>query len=316
MEDSSNLLSDINIEVEWPASCADNAQSEILTKVAKSFSINAKDILGLLSLPLILVSVGVAENRRTALFAKAIVSTKNVSRWEKSEVARQEVENEVQRLFADMNVSNPVVGEATNQLQHLLAFNEVNSSARFLLLAAISSAWTALECLAKDLWVVSLNSRPINLAHRAFQSISFDGATDGLTGRSITVGLLARHGFDLRSCLGTLLSSKFDFSGMKGIREAYFAAYGKSPELENILANKDLETLEAIRHLIVHRGGIIDAEFKRRAKPDAVEGELLALDGKIVSNLTNGAIHAGCDLLEFVDEWLVNNPPIERGEGS
>jgi hypothetical protein len=303
-----HLLSNVTVDVDRTSSCSANLKSQELAKVAKNFSINFDDILGLTALPLALVGVGITETRRIALHAPALVSTKNISKWKDSPQAKKEVNDEVNRLLAEMEATNPFIEEADAQLAALLKMDAVSSSIRFIVRAAITSAWTAFECLAKDLWVVSLNSRPINLAHRTFRSVTDDSPFDGLSGKSISVGLLAREGFDLRSCLGTLLSSKFDFTGVSGIREAYFAAFERSETLKTIFVNAELDRLEAIRHLVVHRAGIIDAEFKRRVQTNVAEGELLALDGQAVSTLSNTAIHAGCDLLEFVDKWLLSNP--------
>jgi uncharacterized protein involved in tolerance to divalent cations len=306
--DTSHLLSNVGINIERAKECAANIKSQELTKVASNFAINFDDLLGLLALPLALVGVGIVENRRLALHATAIVSTKNIFKWKDSPEARKEVELEVKRLLDEMERTSPFIDDANVHLAAILKMDIVNSSIKFLLRAAISSAWTAFECLAKDLWVVALNSRPLNLAHPTFRSVTDDNVANGLTGKSISVGLLARQGFDLRCCLGDLLSTKFDFSGVRGIKEAYFAAFGKSASLEGILARDELEKLEAIRHLVVHRAGIIDDQFKRRVKTDVAEGELLALDGQSVSHLADEALNDGCNLLEFVDAWLVGNP--------
>jgi hypothetical protein len=308
--DKRNGNSHISSGLERASKVAANIKTSELSKVANNFSINFHEILGLLALPLALVGIGIVESRKLALHATALVSTKNIFKWKDSPEARKEVQNEVKRLMEEMETTSPFIEDAQKQLEALQKMDAVKSSTGFLLRAAISSSWTAFECLAKDLWVVALNSRPIDLAHRTFGSVASDEPHDGLSGKSISVGLLARHGFDLRCSLGSLLAAKFDFTGVRGIKDAYFAAFGKSARLESILSNAELEKLEAIRHLIVHRAGIIDEEFKRRVQMDVVEGEMLVLDDESVHALTDTPLHVGCDLLEFVDERLAGNSAV------
>jgi hypothetical protein len=117
--------------------------------------------------------------------------------------------------------------------------------------------------------------------------------------------------FDLRNCMGYLLEPKFDPTSLPRIKRAYTAAFGKASELTGLFDAPELGMLEASRHLIVHRAGVVDEEFKKRAAKWGINyaiDVLLPLDGKQVSRLANAAIDAGCKLLSFVDEWMVNNP--------
>ena len=133
----------------------------------------------------------------------------------------------------------------------------LKASLEVLYRAGISESWTALECLATDLWVTSLNEEPTTLAQTAISSL--DAQEPGeLTSRHIPVGLAARHGFDLRRCLGTVLKSKFDFTGVSGIQKAYKIFVPNDEFIQKVLAQPELGELEATRHVIVHRAGRVD----------------------------------------------------------
>jgi len=133
----------------------------------------------------------------------------------------------------------------------------LKASLEVLYRAGISECWTALECLATDLWVTSLNEEPTTLAQTAISSL--DAQEPGeLTSRHIPVGLAARHGFDLRRCLGTVLKSKFDFTGVSGIQKAYKIFVPNDEFIQKVLAQPELGELEATRHVIVHRAGRVD----------------------------------------------------------
>ena len=127
---------------------------------------------------------------------------------------------------------------------------------------------------------------------------------DGIRAKSVSVGLLARYGFDLRGSLGTVLKSKFDFTSVTGILKAYRAACGRVSEIEGTLSHPSLSRLEATRHLIVHRAGIIDEEFKKRTGITEKIGDPLVTSKNEIEMLLNTSIEAGSVLLESVDRLL------------
>lgn len=187
---------------------------------------------------------------------------------------------------------------------------EIGPAFRLLRLFGTTGAWTAFECLATDAWVTALNARPLSLGQRALTVSPEGGSQDGLTSKQVSVKLLAKYGFDLRAHMGTVLKPKFDLTSLSNITRAYNAAFGKYRQLDEVFDSRDLDLLEASRHVIVHRAGIVDEEFRSRTKRmdlDYPLGIQLPLDGKTVSRLANSAIEAGCRLIAFVDDWLVHN---------
>ena len=310
---SGSILDGIDIDVTAAAEAAKSIHSPDLRPIAAVFARNVDELLTLLSLPLILLTVGASSGHSLVFFTQALVRTKNVDKWHESEEARAEVEAEARRL-AEAARDDPKfrpVDEAKAQLTYLIEHHDLEGPARALLYAACSSAWSSLECAAKDAWIAALNSRPFQLAQPALTKLPDEPAIDGLTGKQVSVGLLARHGFDLRNSLGTLLSPKFDFTSVSGIRTAYEAAFGRSSELNKLLSVPELSHLEATRHLVVHRAGLVDEEYIRRTGDSVAIGAQLPLAGARVSELANAAVTAGARLLQIVDTWLIQNPPRE-----
>lgn len=307
-----SILDDIDIDVEEAEQMAKSIHTSELKPIAQVFARNVYDLLGLLSLPLVLLMVGASEVHRLVFFTQALVRTKNLARWAVSEEARAQVQAEVQRLFEearrDPDSKFKPADEAKAQLAHLLEHHDLDAPVQALLSAAVSSAWATFECSAKDAWIVAINSRPMQLAHAAFVKLPDEPYVEGITGKHIAVGLLARHGFDLRDKLGTLLAPKFDFTGVSGIRSAYSAAFGKRTDLDEALFNPTLSVLEATRHLIVHRAGLIDEEYQRRTGDTTPVGQQIRLNGARISALSNAAVAAGCKLLQAIDNWFVSNP--------
>ncbi len=192
--------------------------------------------------------------------------------------------------------------------QALLVNEDVRSWVHALLLAAVSATWTSFEAVTSDAWELVLNSRPSILAKNVFRQLDQSDPNDRVTQKQIGLGILAKYDFNVRDKLGTILRTKFDFTSVTTIRRAYSSVFGKLEELEAALAEPELSTLEATRHLVVHRGGLVDAEYKRRSKSSLALGTALPLDAATVSSWANAVIDSSCKLLVFLDDWLVQNP--------
>jgi hypothetical protein len=302
------ILEKIEIEVDEPQAVAKSLKSKELQFVAGVYSKNVNDILGLLALPYFFVSVGIDNALRTQFFLQAVAETKILL---KSKEDKAKVQAYAERLAKqakeDQNSPQNPSKETNRQLASLLENEKVSEAVRSLLFAGVSAGWAAFESAAKDTWVVALNSRPKLLAQPAFAKLTDDAATEGLNAKHVSVGLLARHGFDLRAKLGLLLSDKFDFTGVAGIRTAYTSAFGKSSSFDTMFNEQNLATLEATRHLIVHRAGFVDEDYKRRTKDIIPLGHQLHIDGARVCELVNSSITTCCKMIRQVDDWLDKN---------
>lgn len=180
-----------------------------------------------------------------------------------------------------------------------------------LVYSCLAYGWAAFESAVKEAWAVALNCRPTQLAARALQAVPGEDAE--LSSKSLPVGLLARHGFNLTSCMGTLLAPKFDFTGVSGLQKAYGAAFGNVQSIKDALMDPKLADAEATRHLIVHRAGRVDAEFRKRTGSKLPDGARLSLDLKDLGAMVTSIIQSGSALIRAVDQELLR--PSERGAG-
>ena len=67
------------------------------------------------------------------------------------------------------------------------------------------------------------------------------------------------------------------------------------------------------RHVLVHRGGVVDGSFVSRVKKHPhlsklKENERLNFDGVFASQAAEVALVCGLTLLDHVDDWLMANP--------
>ncbi len=170
--------------------------------------------------------------------------------------------------------------------------------------AAVSGSWTAIECLATDLWVASLNEEPLLVGQTAISSLDPQEAGE-LTSKHIPVGLAARHGFDLRRSLGTVLRTKFDFTGVSGIQKAYKVFVPNDEFIEKVLAQPELSEMEATRHVIVHRAGKVDEDYRKRTGSDLPVGTVLNITVSQAERFCELSARSGTGLLAFVNDWFV-----------
>ena len=200
------------------------------------------------------------------------------------------------------------------------------------LASQVINAWAAFETLATDLWEVSLNSRPMTLG-RAVANRS--GGDQGDKEKTIQLSILAKHGFDLGNVVGTILKKKYLFQKLEGIQDAYEHAFSKvlirpqAERLQKLLSQKGMRCAAAVRNLLVHRGGVVDEEFKNQIKhrkeddividgvaltcsgdvvleETAISKQLL-LNGRTTSGLTNILVNCGLNLLGMADYVLSTN---------
>ena len=66
------------------------------------------------------------------------------------------------------------------------------------------AAWSAFESLAADVWTYAVNSRPDLFAIEMLRAFN-ESLPEGVSSRSIAIGVAAKHNFDLRNCIDLAL---------------------------------------------------------------------------------------------------------------
>ncbi len=195
--------------------------------------------------------------------------------------------------------------------------------------SAIIGAWTAIETLTGDLWEAAVNAHPHGLAKLRgdWPKGKEKGQPEGKgplpplvnttplgkvsEEKSIRLAALEDYDFNVSSVMGTLLrDSRYDFQNLKDIKRAYVQAFFENQEdvLDAIL-DPCLYHLSQVRHLLVHRAGIVDQKFidSTRGVPMFAGVEIrkpLPIDGELVRDLVNPAVEKSVSLIQAVDNWL------------
>lgn len=273
-----SLLPDIRNDATKAEACAANIRSDALKQPAQAFAKNVRNVSSLILLPQLLASAGPL----VQVFMVGIHGLAAQLRApEKAQIplTAPELEEFVRNNQPMLKQLADTIGQPQN-LGYLRALGEqaiqvawaepgARAAFRLLLTFATSGLWTAFECVASDAWISAVNARPTRLGQRGLKAEPAREQPEGIKGKSIEIGLLARHGYDLRACLGTVLESKFDFTGVAGIRNAYSTVFGDEQSLKEALNNDELGFLEVCRHVITHSAGVIDREQNGTEKEPA-----------------------------------------------
>jgi len=282
-----------------------------LADTAHVFDKNCEDLYTLTELPTALLAIGNTEVRRMAYVAMGLIRFRP-EEPESEDRMRRAHEYATQLLGEEYSPAH-AINEGAAMLKKVLDIPLAKAGYDALVRSCVASAWAILESVARDAWIDALNSRPNPLGQRAIGLLPGNApAEDEISRRHISVGLLARHNFDLRACLGTVLAPKFDFSGVSGIRVAYRVAFEDASHFEAALADPLLQELEATRHVIVHRAGVIDDEFHRRVSTRGSVGSRLQLTEDDARHFVNAAVRVGNRVLQLLDEYLRKTPDIDQ----
>lgn len=164
---------------------------------------------------------------------------------------------------------------------------------QILLQAAAVTAWTTAEYCLEDVWVTCVSERPGHVPAEMISKVRIDAAA------------LFSVGLDARNRLGELLaSSGFSFDNPASIKRAYDALFGTGSHPNLAVAIQQLHTLNEVRNLIVHRGGIVDKRFRERTHYRTRVGRPFLLSERSMVDYANASTRACKAAITFADQWL------------
>jgi hypothetical protein len=154
---------------------------------------------------------------------------------------------------------------------------------------ALVNSWTIFEAYTKDIWIKILNNNP-QLLNQKIVHFSID-KDNGSNSKTIPLNLLSKYDFNIYNHLGDILSTKYDFTGVLGIKKAYNDLFRfKGNELIYLDGDK-LNQLEACRHIIVHNAGIIDSRYLARSmRKNELLNQKLQIDMIEINEMINYSI--------------------------
>jgi hypothetical protein len=198
----------------------------------------------------------------------------------------------------------------------------------------IVGVWTAYESLATDLWITAVNQQPMTLGVNALygkrNATAKAEPTDAADPEHkekvspLNIDILQEYGFDLSSSLGSMIhrKRKFTFNTLDDINHAYNETFcvrqkgvrkGPHQAVKSWFSGEEyngLRVLEALRHVLVHKAGMVDEQFLNRVRDLSPAfttlkvGDSVELDGEMVREYASAAVKRALVLLRGVDKWL------------
>ena len=142
--------------------------------------------------------------------------------------------------------------------------------------SAVIQSWTAFEVLAEDL----------NCSAREKHDECFP--------RSVLAG------------------RRYTFRRLEALCKSFKTAFCDDGRINAVVGSKEVKALALLRHLLVHKAGIVDQRFLDQCleKPAVNEftafgrGQDIKINGEMVRSLIDPCIRSGYGLIQLVDEWL------------
>jgi hypothetical protein len=116
--------------------------------------------------------------------------------------------------------------------------------------------WSAVEVLARDLFIFCLNTRA-DLTNRLLED---ESAKRLFHLKGLDFDVLQQHGFNVSRSMGEILAQMHDLSNLTTMKTCFFALF-QDATLRERMSDPNLWTLFQRRNLIVHRRGMIDQRY-------------------------------------------------------
>lgn len=142
-----------------------------------------------------------------------------------------------------------------------------------LLLQSVTVAWAAVETFCTDTIRAVLNERPNDLKLLAAD----EDAKRRISKTKWNLLELLDLGLDLTASVGDVVLSENDLSDQASLKAVLLPLFGSPDELRAALASSDLYTLNKLRNVLAHRGGVADAKFERETAGRWKAGALVSV---------------------------------------
>lgn len=296
-------LSEVEFDVEKVQELLKKIKTTELKSILDNYSSNIEQIVGSIAVPLALMSHGLKSVKYFQFWLEGSIATKNVGK-EKTEKGKKEIEEFIGAKFKDYDSIKDAKIEI-KKIKNAIPFiaNSIQNDS----FNTLVNCWTYFEATIKDLWISSLNNYPKIFLSNILKSNSQLNEIEGISGKNISIGLLAKYNFNISNCLGDILVTKYDFTSTNGIYRSYKDLLGFNSIELDFFRTKKLVQLEITRHLLVHSAGKIDQDYLRKTcKNDEILNEKIQILPQKFGDYCNESINAIIKIFEVVDEYIYN----------
>jgi len=259
--------------------------SASIRKVVDEFAHNIHGAAAIVSIPHRLAMGGLAERRVREAIRKELSSV-TIGSLAQTEAQRKEavenaalaaLENVQPDGLAELGEALKWTGLGEDDLQELLGQGTVLS-------------WSSVEVFCREFLRVALNTLPtLRVRFAQSKKLRKDCGIEAFGWSE-----LIDANFDLRNCLGDILTRRFDIKDIGTARRVFDILFAGIEPVHVALADPQLTLLAARRHLIVHRRRVIDRKYLDATGEKASAGTKLRIEASELS----GQMRACCDLVQ------------------
>lgn len=236
-----------------------------------------KGILSTASLPFQLVEASVVQRKFDRVFtAERILILKEVGPWgDVTEIherkAYETADHKMSEFASSSEGTNFFRDEIILELSRTLKVGGVAAATQELLAQSLISAWSVFENFSRSAIIEYLNARP----SAAAAVISLPAMKDFFGRKAIDIDVISRYDYNLSSFMGDVLFGDRRLDSLTIIKPLLRELLGDA-EIQIALSDEIWE-LNQLRHLFVHRRGLVDREFLGKTNSKIAIGERVNL---------------------------------------
>jgi hypothetical protein len=254
-----------------------SALPEPFKPIAAVFRGNIQSAYTVATIPYLIANSGVIQAR----FARHLIAAR-IRLLKEVDAGQEPTKEQQQRAFATASekmdaelkapeTSKQLAQSVVRDLLRLLEREEFDVAARELLLETLVMMWGAFENFVSETVRLLVNVNP-SLATVLLTDVT---AKKHFPARGISVDDLANHGFNVASSMGDILLRDRQLESLPIIKDVMGTIFPADQELRSQLSDPGLWLLWQRRHLIVHRRGMIDENYRSKTSDVAQLGTRL-----------------------------------------
>lgn len=299
-------LEEANIDIDSIKNIAGELRSDKLKTIHERYCSSVEQILTLISSPLIFMTLAMSKVKEDHLSIQNAVKLGflfNNPPKEPKEAAKQllkffeeELKKANENIVDDAQIESMKLYEKSEEIRN--CFNNIG-------LNALVNSWTLFEAYSKDIWVKILDDNPQFLSQKIINNKS--EIDNGVNGKTIQLSILSKYNYNISGHLGEILSVKYDFTSVDGIKRAFKDLLNLDDQELYFLSDTKINQLEICRHIIVHNAGLIDTKYLTRSKrANEIVNQKLQLDIIEINDMINESINCTKQLLLLTDRRINN----------
>ena len=299
-------LEEANIDLDLIKNIESELSLSYLKTIHGKYCLSVEQILTMLSSPLVLMSMAMAKVKQDHLSIQSAVKLGFLTHNHPDD-PKDTAKLLVQFFKDELKKSNEnIVEEAQKESQKLYdKSEEIRTVFNDIGLNALVNSWTLFEAFIKDIWIITLNTYPELLNNKVINTKSDNENSNN--SKMIPLNILSKYNYDISQHLGEILASKYDFTGVEGIKKSFKDLLNINENEVDFLSSTKINQLEICRHIIVHNATVIDNKYLTRSKRKNEEnGQKLILDITEISEMINYSIECVRSILLLVDNKINN----------